>query len=262
MGISRSPGGRHNLNVRPNPLGSATTAEVPDPGSLTLGHHAQCAAGNVWCACRCSAPVTTNAPLHRRPGNLLPASHIRHRCAQRRRPGRAGGILRHPRRQESAHGHRPEPSAPTSTTAGARGGELADAPTTRIPFGLRRHVQRFPPRYREHGRRASGTPSAAAAPTWACTPKRSGTCPPQDQVYGGALHLEASPVSYTGTNAQGQPQTYPCRSAWSRPNPATPSPTDTFRSWRNCRRAPTSGQRCGCSRPTTPRSCPRSTSWS
>jgi beta-glucanase (GH16 family) len=36
--------------------------------------------------------------------------------------------------------------------------------------------------------------------------------PSQDQVYDGALHLVASPVSTTGTNAAGQPEIYPCRS--------------------------------------------------
>jgi len=34
----------------------------------------------------------------------------------------------------------------------------------------------------------------------------------QDQVSDDALHLVASPVSTTGTDAQGQPQTFPCRS--------------------------------------------------
>ena len=43
-------------------------------------------------------------------------------------------------------------------------------------------------------------------------PEQEWYLPSQDQVYDGALHLVASPVSFTGTNAQGQPQIYPCRS--------------------------------------------------
>jgi beta-glucanase (GH16 family) len=43
-------------------------------------------------------------------------------------------------------------------------------------------------------------------------PEQEWYLPSQDQVSDGTLHLVASPVRTTGTNAQGQPQVYPCRS--------------------------------------------------
>jgi hypothetical protein len=43
-------------------------------------------------------------------------------------------------------------------------------------------------------------------------PEQQWYLPSQDQVFGGALHLAASPIPTAGTNAQGQPETYQCRS--------------------------------------------------
>jgi beta-glucanase (GH16 family) len=56
-----------------------------------------------------------------------------------------------------------------------------------------------------------------ALPGAGCThlgsyPEQEWYLPSQDQVSGGALHLAASPVSTNGTNANGQPTNYPCRS--------------------------------------------------
>lgn len=154
--------------------------------------------------------MTTNAPRHRRPGTFFRPLTFAIVALSVGVLAVLGGFFG-TQSGKSPHGHRPEMSAPTSTTAGAR---VASSPTLPPPGSHLAFDATF------GGSRldtATWTPCFWYAIGGGCThlgayPEEEWYLSSQDQVYGGALHLVASPVSYTGTNAQGQPQTYPCRS--------------------------------------------------
>jgi beta-glucanase (GH16 family) len=110
------------------------------------------------------------------------------------------------------HANQPKVATVTATTAGGR---VTNSPTLPPPGS---HLA-FNATFTGTGLDArSWTPCFwYALPGAGCThlgayPEQEWYLASQDQVYDGALHLVASPVSTTGTNAQGQPQIYPCRS--------------------------------------------------
>jgi beta-glucanase (GH16 family) len=116
---------------------------------------------------------------------------------------------------KSSNGHAPTAASPASPTS--------PTPATTVPSG-----PQLPPPGSHLTFNATFTGTALDAATWAtcywyalpaagCThqsayPEQEWYLPSQDLVSDGALHLTASPVSMEGTNAQGQPELFPCRS--------------------------------------------------
>jgi len=110
------------------------------------------------------------------------------------------------------HGHQPKVTTATATTAGGR---VTNSPTLPPPGSHLVFDATFTGASLDT---TSWTPCYWYALKGAgCThlgtyPEQEWYLPSQDQVYDDALHLVASPLSTTGTNAQGQTQIYPCRS--------------------------------------------------